>query len=254
MKKIKAVIVDDEASAVETLRGMLGTFCQQVEILAEAHSVEDALLVVQQHQPDVVFLDIEMPPFCKGFDLLKMTPNRSFGVIFTTAYPQYAIQAINDVQPWGYLLKPFRVADLVQAVLVVEEKLKEDKTVDKNEPPEHQGIIIPDSRKGNMVIHSRDILYCQADGGTTDIFLLRSGKVEKITASFLLKEVEASLPPNVFCRTHHSYIVNMQHIIRYKRTGRNGIIYLPQNHQVDISVHKMEAFETQFRKALHKGL
>ncbi len=250
MTRIKAIIVDDERSAIETLRGMLGTFCLHVDILDEATSIEDALLSVRQHLPDLVFLDIEMPPFGKGFDLLKLTPGRSFGVIFTTAYSEYAIQAINEVQPWGYLVKPYRVSDLVQAVLTAGEKMAEKPTLEKNEVAEVLGIIIPDSRKGNIVVHARDILYCRADGGATEIYILKLGKVEKITASRSLKELEEQLPDSIFCRTHHSYVVNLQHVIRYQRTGRNGVVYLPHNHKAEISVKKMEGFEEQFKRVL----
>lgn len=251
MKRIKAIIVDDESSAIETLQGMLGTFCPQVEILAAASSVEDGLLAIRQHQPDLVFLDIEIPPFGKGFDLLKMTPGKSFGVIFTTAYSEYAIQAINEAQPWGYLMKPCRVSDLMQAVMAAEQKMANTTpTSGVNETSDLQGIIIPDSRKGNIVVYARTILYCKADGGNTDIYLLRPDKVERISASRSLKELEAQLPPHLFCRTHHSYVVNLQHVVRYQRTGRNGVIFLPHNHKVDISVMKMEGFEEQFKKVL----
>ena len=249
--KVKAIIVEDEPSAIQALQGMLGTFCPQVEVVSVAQSVEDGLLAVREHDPDLVFLDIEIPPHGKGFDLLHLLPDRRFGVIFTTAYSEYAIQAINDVQPWGYLTKPFRVADLVKAVMIAEQKVMEAAVENtETETEEIKGIIIPDSRKGNIVIRAKDILYCKADKGASDIFILNNGAIEKVTASRSLREIEEQLPSPLFCRTHNSYLVNLKHIVRYQRTGRNGIIYMPQGHRVDISVMKMNKFEEQFKKLL----
>ncbi|MFM9951841.1 MAG: LytR/AlgR family response regulator transcription factor [Saprospiraceae bacterium] len=252
MKNIKAIIIDDERSAIETLRGMLGAFCPQVDIEAEATSVEAGLLAIRQYPPDLIFLDIELPPLGQGFDLLKMTPNRSFGVIFTTAYPEFAIKSINDAQPWGYLLKPYRVSDLVKTILIASEKIRIE-SQEKQKDVNIRGIIIPDSRKGNMVIYTKDILLCKADKGGTDIFVLSSDKVEKFSASYSLKDLEAQLPSNFFCRTHHSYIVNLRHIIRYQRNGRNGLIFFPHNIQAEISVGKMELFEAHFKQILKGG-
>jgi len=238
MKKINTLIVDDEIGAVNTLRGMLGEFCPAIQVVATALSVEEAVSAVARYKPELVFLDIEMPPFGNGFDFLeRINRSNSFGVIFTTAYPKYAIQAINAVQPWAYLVKPFSVAELMEAVDVAAGKLYDS---------ENQGIVIPDNRKGNRVLRIRDILYCEADGPTTDLFVVRGEKIEKIIASRTLKDLEAELPESLFCRTHHSYLVNMLHIERYERTGRNGLIYLPMGMCVSISVLKMDYFEQRF--------
>lgn len=238
MKKINALLVDDETGALNTLRGMLDKYCPEVKVVAAARSIEEAVQATEQWKPELVFLDIQIQPVGSGFDFLDRTWKKgAFGVIFTTAYPEYAIQAIKAVQPWAYLVKPFSVNDLVEAVEVAAEKLHDSA---------HYSIVITDSRKGNQVLRVRDILYCEADGPTTDIFLLRSGRIEKITASKVLKDIEAELPDALFCRTHHSYVVNMQHINRYERTGRNGLIYLPQGACVSISVLKMEYFEERF--------
>lgn len=238
MKKINALLVDDETGALNTLSGMLGKYCPQVKIVATARTVDEAVRAAVQWKPDLVFLDIQMQPFGNGFDFLQLAWKKgAFGVIFTTAYPEYAIQAIKAVQPWAYLVKPFSVNDLVEAVKVAAEKLYDS---------DNYSIVVTDNRKGNLVLRVRDILYCEADGPTTDIFLLRNNKIEKIIASKVLKEIESELPETLFCRTHHSYLVNMQHINRYERTGRNGLIYLPHGACVSISVLKMEAFEEQF--------
>ncbi|HLP92590.1 MAG TPA: response regulator transcription factor [Saprospiraceae bacterium] len=247
---IRALIIDDELSAIETLRGMLGQFCPEVTIVAEATNIRIACEKAEQHKPNLVFLDIEMPPFSKGFDFLKKTQDLSYGVIFATAYPQYAVQAINEIQPWGYLIKPYRVADLVKAVKKAQEKINSEARQKIVSLPEYQRLIIPDHRLGKLVLNPMDILYCASDLGTSDIYFLKNGTVEKCTASKTLKELASALPAELFCRTHHKYLVNMSHILRYKRTGRNGIIVLSNDHIIAISVMKMDDFEKTFQRFL----
>ncbi len=116
MKRINAIVVDDEIGAVHTLRGMLEEYCPMVNIIAAANTVEQGVRVAKQYRPDIVFLDIEIPPNGNGFDFLRQTEDCDFNIIFTTAYAHYAIQAINDVQPVAYLVKPYRVAELGQPV------------------------------------------------------------------------------------------------------------------------------------------
>ncbi len=249
MKKINTFIIDDEISAINTLRGMLESYFPQVHIMEEARSVSDALFKLQRSQPDLVFLDIEMPPFGNGFEFLEKSPNPSFGVIFVTAYPNHAVKAINHVQPWGYLVKPYSVGDLAKAIQNATTKIEELKSA-QTVNPETQGILISDARKGNVVIKVGDIVYCQADGATTDIFYLKDGKMTRFTASKTLKDIEELLPAQFFCRCHHSFLVNFSFIERYVQTGRNGIIHLRTKAEVPISVGKMESFEVQFANFL----
>jgi two-component system LytT family response regulator len=236
-----AILIDDERPALRALRGMLEQFCQRVSILAEATSVPEAVGLVQLHRPDLVFLDIEMPPLHKGFDLLKAVPELHFGVIFTTAHPHYALQAINEAQPWGYLVKPIRVKDLQQAVGIAEAKIAEQQGSDS------KSLIVPDLRKGNLVLRVANILYCKADGSTTDIYHLHNGKVERAIASRPLREIEDALPEADFYRTHRSYIVNLHHVVRYQRTGRNGVVFLAHGCKAEVSVMGWAGFEQRVR-------
>ncbi|MBK8565910.1 MAG: response regulator transcription factor [Saprospiraceae bacterium] len=245
MKKINTIIVDDEESAINTLRGMINNYFPQIEVVAVANNVDDALQKAAAHQPSLVFLDVEMPPFGSGFDFLEKCPNRNFGVIFVTAYPKYAIKAINDAQPWGYLVKPYSVNELTLAIEKAEEKIKELNEVNSLINEEHS-LVLPDARKGNVVIRTKDIVYCEADGTTTDIFYQKEGKMLRFTASRTLKDVEEQLPIRTFCRSHHSYLVNLAFVDRYERTGRNGIIHFKDGSKAPISVGKMEDFEDRF--------
>lgn len=236
---IRAMLVDDEIGAINTLRNMLGQYCPQVQICCVALSVQEALNAASAMQPDLVFLDIQMPPLGSGFDFLDQCVPVNFGVIFTTAHPQYAISAINQVQPWSYLIKPFSVAELKSAVAVAEGKIWEQ----NRRTSQLQRLVVQDSRKGTLVLRAEHILYCKADGGFTDFYVLRNNSIEKITSSRNLGEYEDELPETLFCRTHHSYLVNLSYVDRFERTGRNGIIHLATNgHKAYVSVAKMDHF------------
>lgn len=243
MKGIKTLLIDDEAGAINTLRGMLTEFCPQIDIAGEAMSVKEALRAVVQTEPELVFLDIEMPPF-SGFDFLDLTRQYSFGVIFTTAYPQFAVEAINMVQPWAYLVKPYSIDNLVEAVQVAARKILAGETVPA-EPPvssDHQGIILQDSRKGNIVLKVRDIQYCKSDGAALEIFAQRNGKTEKFLLYRTMKDLEAQLPAVLFCRVHHSYIINLACVERYEVTKHVRVAYLHDGVEIPISIQKAEPF------------
>jgi two-component system LytT family response regulator len=252
-RTIRALIVDDEISAINTLRGMLSMYCQQINVVGEAASVPEALDAAAALKPDLVFLDIEMPPSGSGFDFLKKAASVDFGVIFTTAYSQYAVQAINATQPWFYLVKPYSVSSLQKAVQIAEERLRDRQMLAEAQLSDSQGLTVTDTRKRTSVLRFRDILYCEADGSTSDIVVQqRRDRLEKHTVYRTLRELEAELPDASFCRTHHSFIVNMAHIKHYERTGRNGVIFLDNGEEVNISVDRMKYFVQKFEAFLLK--
>lgn len=236
---ITALIVDDEPGAINSLRHMLREYCPEVQEVFAATSVKEAVETAATTRPQLVFLDIEMPPLGSGFDFLKNCGEVNFGIIFTTAYPQYAIRAINTIQPWAYLVKPFSVSELKAAIAIAVEKINRAAELSGN----NSGIVLHDSRKGDIVLLAKNILLCKAAGSFTEFYVLNNQQVQKITASGCLGEFEAKLPKQHFCRTHHSFLVNLSHIKRIEHTGRNGIAYLTYaNMTADVSVSKMEHF------------
>lgn len=239
---LTALIVDDEIGAINALRQMLGEYCPQVQILGAAITIREAVSAAAALRPQLVFLDIEMPPLGSGFDFLAGCEEIDFGVIFTTAYPQYAIKAINTVQPWAYLVKPFSVKELREALMIAAEKIWL-----RNHAALHaagkQGLVLHDSRKGTIVLYAADILFCKASGSFTEFYVFRNNKPEKIMSSGGLGEFEEKLPATLFCRTHHSYLVNLAHVTRLERTGRNGVLHLANtDRQAAVSVAKMDHF------------
>ncbi|MBL7775847.1 MAG: response regulator transcription factor [Saprospiraceae bacterium] len=247
MKRINAVIIDDEITAAHTLRGMLAEFCPMVNVIQVANDIESALRIVEQYRPEVVFLDIEMPPHGTGFDFLNQTQHLSFGVIFTTAYPHYAVKAINDVQPWAYLVKPYKTVELIQAVHIAAVKTSQLEAQANNR---HRGFVLGDMRKGSVVVRFADLIFCQADGSCTTFFIQRDGKLERYSMYKNLKDMEADLPDSMFCRVHHGFIVNMAYIQRYERQGRAGKIHLAHDLSIDLSAQKMEHFVRHFNQFL----
>ncbi len=247
-RTVSVLLIDDEIGAINTLRGMLREYCPRVQVAGVALSVTEAIQAAHQLKPELVFLDIEMPPIGSGFDFLNNIGEIDFGVVFTTAYPKYAIKAINTVQPWAYLVKPYSVSELRKAVETAVEKIRQQKQ-SALEVAGRRGIMLHDSRKGSFVILAGDIVYCKAGGSFTDLFLWRNERLEKLTSSRNLGEFEAELPETLFCRTHHSYLVNLAYVERFERTGRNGVAHLARaKTRVDVSVSKMDTFASRLEE------
>lgn len=248
MNKINTILIDDEEGALNTLRGMLQKFCPSVNVLTEARSPAEAVEKIRQHKPQLLLMDIEMPPTGTAFDVLRQVEDLKFGVIFITAYPQYAIDAINVVQPWAYLVKPFSIVKLQEALSVAETKISGPSA--PLPAPELAAPFLMPSSKSASIVKAVDIIFCQSDGAQVELFILQKGEPTLITTSKALKDLEQELPAQHFFRTHHSYIVNFNHIRKIERTGRNGMLYMTNGMRVPISVQRMSLFETSMEAFL----
>jgi two-component system LytT family response regulator len=234
---IKALIIDDELSARESLIKVLNLYCENITVVAVGSSVEDAIDLIYRFSPDIVFLDIEMPNG-NGFTLFEKIKQPSFETIFTTAYEEFAIKAFR-ISALDYLTKPIDFRQLQEAIGKYRQKQKigireqrfelliENMT---NRPSEFNKIVLPDY-EGYSMINISDIIYCQADGSYTHIYLL-NGK--KLTTSKLLKSIEELLPNETFFRIHKSYLVNLNLIKRYIKVDGNQVV-LENNVKLDVS-------------------
>lgn len=216
--KIKTIVVDDEKPSRNALSNYLRGYCPNVQIVAECNSAKNAFKAISEHQPQLVFLDVEMPKG-SGFDLLRMFESVHFKVIFITAFSNYAVQAFR-YSATDFLLKPVKISELTEAVNKVQHELEiKDsyltvKTLLENltgQASANGNLVISDS-KGFTVLKTSDIIYCEADGYCTRFYM--AGKT-KICSSRNLKFYEELLPTNQFIRAHHSYIVNLQHVKGY---------------------------------------
>ncbi|MFT4698595.1 MAG: two-component system LytT family response regulator [Flavobacteriaceae bacterium] len=232
MDNLKAIIVEDEETSREILRNYIAKYCPKVTLLGEAANVEEALLLIRNHDLDLVFLDVEMP-YGNAFDLLDRVGDRQFETVFVTAYNHYAIDALNAHASY-YLLKPISIDKLIEAVDYVSEiKEKENSlqnTVLKPIINQVAGKITIPQQNGFEVLEIKDILYCQADDNYTNIFL----KDTKRLVSKTLKHFEEILSENGFARVHKSYLVNVNEIKEYKK-GKGGSVVLTNGKQVMVS-------------------
>lgn len=239
----KAVLIDDELHCLETLSLLLQEHCKDVAIVASCRSASTGMDAIRQQQPDLVFLDVEMPHM-NGFRMLEQIGKLDFSVVFTTSYDQYAIRAIR-YSALDYLLKPVDVKELQAAV----NKFEQSKKTPATEQIKHlleqingkgtafNKLALP-TTDGFELVPSEDIIRCEANDNYTHLFL-RSGR--RIIASRTLKDIEEQLKlfPH-FLRVHHSYIINLNEIVKYTR-GEGGYLSMSDGSTVNVSRSRKDA-------------
>jgi two-component system LytT family response regulator len=237
---IKTIIVDDEPYCCEALSVLLNTYCPDVSIIEVCHSGTTALRSIQEHQPDLVFLDIEMPQM-NGFQLLENIPQINFELIFTTSYDQYAIKAIR-FSALDYLLKPIDREELLKAVHRVRQSLLHPVPMQLElllqklrQPSAIQRIALP-TMEGLQMIPINTIISCSSDSNYT-IFCLKDH--QKLLVSRTLKEIDEMLSEYSFIRVHHSYLVNVNEINKYVK-GEGGYLVMSDGSSIDVSRSKKE--------------
>lgn len=232
---LNALIVEDEANSRDILRNYLTKYCGNVTVVGEAASIQEALQLIKDQEPDLVFLDVEMP-YGNAFDLLDQLPERSFETVFVTAYNQYAIDALNNHAAY-YLMKPINIDELIKAVDYVSEiKTKETALEDQvlnAQLPGVEGKITLPQQDGFQVLNVADILYCKADDNYTEIHL----EHKKILVSKTLKYFEEALAKFPFARIHKSYLVNVNEVIKYKK-GKGGSVVVSNGKELLVSASK----------------
>ena len=244
---LKAIIVDDEEKNREGLARMIDQFCHDVAVVGKAESASAAKKAIQEHQPDLVFLDIEMPGG-NGFSLLEEMPNPNFQVIFTTAHADYAIKAIKFAA-LDYLLKPININELKTAVekaiinmnaaqdgSLLKKKIEVLKDNRKNEGFDFEKIALPTS-DGIDFYEIREILRCEADRAYCKFHMLNG---QKVVVSKPLKEFEDLLEECNIFRVHKSNMINLNQIKKYVK-GKGGYLILSDDSHVDVSVRRKEA-------------
>ncbi|CAM4219568.1 LytR/AlgR family response regulator transcription factor [Zobellia nedashkovskayae] len=241
--KLNAIIVEDEANSREILRNYLGKYCADVNLVGEAASIQEGLELIQKHDLDLVFLDVEMP-FGNAFDLLDQLPDRTFETVFVTAYNQYALDALNSHAAY-YLMKPINIDELIKAVGYVQEiKYKENQLADTMLQPKLksvEGKITLPQQDGFQVLNVSDILYCQADDNYTEIYL----ENKKILVSKTLKYFEDALAGFSFARIHKSYLVNVNEVVKYRK-GKGGSVVVSNGKELLVSASKKKDFLAYF--------
>jgi len=210
---IKAVLIDDEPLARSIVREFLDDH-PGIEIVAECGDGFEGVKAIMQYQPDLLFLDIQMPKI-NGFEMLELIEQPP-AVIFTTAFDEYALKAF-EAHAIDYLLKPFSKERFDKAVEKFELKpaVENEKTAVQsllqsgNLPSQSERIVVKTGGKIKIIPVSQ-ILYCEAADDYVKIFTAEGSFLKNKTMSFF----ETALPQDMFVRTHRSYIVNIQEITR----------------------------------------
>lgn len=233
---MRAILIDDDQRNLHSLRDKLIKHCSTVEVIALCESGEEGIKSIEALQPDLVFLDIEMPVM-NGFLMLQQLNRRNFQLIFVTAYDSYAIKAIK-FSALDYLVKPVEVDDLKAAVTRAKEmRHQQFSNIQFDVLLEHlhkknSRLAIP-TGEGLQFISIDDILYLEASANYTTIYLTNS----KILVSRTLKDYEDLLPSSTFIRIHHSFIVNKNAIEKYIK-GDGGQVVLKNGAVLDVSKRK----------------
>ncbi|MFD2516346.1 LytR/AlgR family response regulator transcription factor [Salinimicrobium flavum] len=241
---IKAIIIDDEINAQNLLEKTLDKcFPNKFNVVEKCNSVDLGVVSIKKHEPDLVFLDIQMPEK-NGFELFKYFEVIKFEVIFTTAYNQFAIKAIKR-SALDYLLKPINNQDLSDAVKKFENKTKGSFAQKKltlllenlNVNNQHVSKIAFPTVEGFELIHSNQILYCKAESNYCCIKKI-DGQTNMATKT--LKYVEEILPDNSFKRIHKSYVINLNYVVRYNKINKE--VELTNGEKLPVSFRKEEEF------------
>jgi two-component system LytT family response regulator len=247
-KKLNALIIDDEEFARENLKMIIDDFCPEIQVAGLAGSAKEARKMVEELNPELVFLDIMMPGE-DGFSFLQSLEGRSFQVIFTTAFREYALKAIKE-SAIDYLEKPIDIDELKKAVekaVKLHAEKKNTRLSDDRITKILQEIaltnnvektVIP-TRDGLAVVKNTDIVHLEASENYTTLFCV-GGK--KYVSSKSIKAFEDKLDPNMFFRVHKSHIINIAHHLKeFNRTDGN-IAVLSDGSQIPVARRKLQEF------------
>lgn len=243
VKKIKAIIVDDEESARDVLSNLIIRFCPQIEIITTCSNVLQAVEAIKKHQPDVAFLDIEMPNYA-GYEIVSFFDEINFDIVFVTAYDQYAIKAF-ELSAVDYILKPVEIDRLKSSVKRLSSKIELNqnqtnyKALTQNLKSNELNKLAIKQNGNHVIIDTKDIIAIEAQEAYSCI--------HSTTGDYLmsknLKHFETILENNNnFFRSHKSWIVNLTHLINFSKSKLE--IELSNNITAKLSKYKKPEFET----------
>ena len=238
----KVLIIDDETRTRELIAKMIDSFGFDVQCIPEGENVQSGIEAIQKHNPDIVFLDIQMPDGT-GFDVIRSIEDNNFEVIFITAHEEFAIKAIK-FSALDYLLKPIDTAELKAALeralesIDANKEVKQFDALQSNINPSEKRRLVLKTQESVHVVDLDDIIRCEADRNYTSFFLV-GGK--KILVSKTLKEYENLLSNHNFLRVQQSHLINIDFVDRYdKKNG--GAVVMKDGSEVPLSPAKREVF------------
>lgn len=241
---IDVILIDDESKSLIALEWELTHFCENIMVVGKFTKPEEALDFLKNNAIDAIFLDIEMPQM-DGFQFLERINSHDFAIIFTTAYDQYAIQAIKE-RALDYILKPVDSDDLKVTI----DKIMDFKKAHQLKKSLEERILsvsnfaastpkkVPISMDGKLIfVQPNTIIYCQSDGNYCHIYLEKN---EKLFVTKKLKEIEELLPDYLFFRIHNSYLINLEKVNEYFKT--DGFVVMSNRKKIPVSRNRKNSF------------
>lgn len=238
---LKVLLIDDEERATDALRLMIERTIPEIKQVMSCNDSRKAADMIHAYQPALVFLDIQMPHL-NGFEVLEKMPNKNFKIIFTTAYNEYAIQAIR-FSAFDYLLKPIDIEELqasVKRFLESNDDYKQQYDLLKNimyniqAPSAEEFRLALPTKEGVHFLNPGDIVRCEAIGNYTKFFMQNNGTY---LISKTLGEYDTLLAPYHFIRTHKSHLVNKKFI---SFVDHDGFAVLKDSSKVEVSRRRKE--------------
>jgi two-component system, LytTR family, response regulator len=228
---LKAILIDDEFAARENLGFMIKNLYPDA-ILHEAESVLEGKKLIDEHHPEIIFLDINMPVY-SGFDLFELIDSKDFIVVIVTAHINHSLKAFKK-RAFDFLLKPFGIGTLKNTMTRIIEELEVQKS---NRNPNEQFHYTFKTKNETHYLLPHDILYFESDNNYTMIHLMNGSK---ILISKTIKTIEEELQHSFFFRIHRSFIINSNYITKYN--SLDGFVYLNNSIQIPISDRKRKDF------------
>ncbi len=241
---LRAIVIDDIENIRKEYVSVIKSCCPTVSVVGQADSVSSGVRLIRQLEPDLVFLDVEMPDGT-GFDLLQKLKPIDFKVIFITGHEDFAIKAFR-FSAIDYLLKPLDPADLVEAVKKAEDSLgreafdiKLNNLFTNLERPRNLQKLILKTADRIYSVNIQDIVNCESDKNYTTFNFINA---PKLVVSNNLKEYETLLTPHNFFRTHKSHLINMAYFDHFIKADGGNKVVMKNKVTIPLSVRKKDDF------------
>ncbi len=236
---INTIIVDDEPHCLSALKQLTQRYCPDIKVVDTAGSVKEAIESIEEYKPDLVFLDIRLPDG-DGFNVLEQVNYKSFEVVFTTAYEEYAIRAF-EFSAIHYLLKPIDKVNLMEAVERLNNLNQDINGINQSLDvlkdsynQNHKRIMLP-SMEGFSIYEIENIIRCEADGCYTRIYIKDEEK--PILVSNPIGTYERLFTDLPFCRIHSKHFINLKHVTKYLKSY-GGFVVMEDGNEVKVSERK----------------
>lgn len=248
MSKVKALIIDDEPSAVQTLSLMIQHYLPGPIDLKTTTDPHEGLFLLKSFQPSLLFIDVQMP-LMSGFELLKQVPHINFNIVFTTAHNEYAIDAIR-FSALDYLLKPIDADELQNAFDRFQQKqnayaghgmLYNNFIHNLNVKDKKDFKLAVSTTEGVFFYFPDEIIRLEGEGNYTRLFFTTK---KALLTSRTMKEYEEILSGHGFIRVHKSHLINKTHVLKY---SSGGMLVMTDLSQVEISRRRKEEVMAQLK-------